>query len=250
MAEVAFETDRTILGNPDQTDWWSHSHVLVPYFAMYLGFPWWVVMGLTHIGEGIEALPILNANSRDDAAIVDPCQAAFGIIAFKVFEYLRICEVTFPYPKNSVLQLNMTWFKWIMTASVGCFPLILAVVLTATFGFHHDWIFTIAVSITAFLCWWYNQNCGKWRSYIQLAYPVGFSAAVVVANRFPYNPWLLSIWTHIPFIAMGIAIIIYKWRLALVAERNDDNGKFEGSTRLKNISTSDTESTQKSIDIV
>lgn len=200
---------------------------------MHLGLPWWAVQLMAHIFEGYEALPGIDWNSKHDAAIVDPVQAAFGIITFKVLEYFRVCEATFSYPKNSVPQFNAAWFNWALKCALPGIPLFLGATLTPVFGWHNDWIWTIAISVAASFTWWFSQNCGKWRSYLQFVYPIGFSGSVLIANRIPYSPWLLSIWVHSPVVITGIAIIIYNYRLALLAERNETTSTTATTSETK-----------------
>ena len=200
---MVFAADETILTNPDQTDWWSVTHVLIPFFGMFYGLEWYIVLLLIYFAEGIEALPAVSGTTVTDGLIVDPVQALLGILTFICLEKLGfVTPIVFP---TMLKQLTRTFFF----QALAWVPILATVITIArTKQYEYEWIYIIDFTFMAAILSYYNENViGK---ILVIVYTLVLSSTLTIVNRIPYNPFYTSLWFHIFLIPTFLWIIATK----------------------------------------
>jgi len=201
---MVFANDETILTNSDQPDHWSVTHVLLPWFFMLWGFPWYVPLLGVYFLKAIEALPFLDYATTTDALIVDPLQAIMGILAFGVLHEFGLSTVSFPLPlrKHKFKEWVLTGYSWLPT-------IILITVLELTDSFHLDWIYVFTFSGQA-VHTAYHQDTNAQKIAV-FTYPVVLSVLLASVNQIPYSAWFVSVYVHAPLLIPVLVIARRKW---------------------------------------
>ena len=201
---MVFASDKTILENPHQHDYWSTTHVLIPYFVMFWDFAWYVPLLALYFLKAIESLPWLDYATLQDALIVDPVQAIFGITAFSVFYNRGLLEVVspLPYKRNQFFDWWRSGAVWIPTLCV-----ITALEIFDEFRMDYLYIGTFAV-ISAYTAY-YQSNF--YQRVVAVLYPLITGILIVSLNRIPYSGWYTSIWIHCIFVVPALYIFYEKW---------------------------------------
>ena len=195
---MVFETDVHILTNPDQSDYWSNTHVLIPFFMMLWGFEWYVTLLVLYFWKAFEALPGIDYAQTQDALIVDPVQALMGILTFLTMQEFGYMRVAFPFPQN-----YSHFFPWLITGISWIPTLTVVIVLDVTDNFEYDWIYIFTFLCISLHAGYYQTN---WKQTIAvIAYPLILSALISMLNRVPFSGWYTSLYAHIvlvPFLFM------------------------------------------------
>ena len=213
---MVFDSDKTILTEHYQTDWWSIGHVLYFFFLMYADWTWWAALLLCYLYEGYEALPSITLVTPVDGLVVDPLQAYLGIITFYLLQEYKQIDVIQKFPSlNDTWQV---WAKYVLSFWYFVFAVTISLYLNHTSQQHKtEWITGLGFTVMALYRLWADK-----RGVLMVLYVVTYSGFVVGLNRIPYNPFFGSLYFHAPIVLTYFIIRIkklYKLRKELILEK-------------------------------
>jgi len=206
------QDDETILWQANQVDWWTSSHVMVPFFLMQTGLPWYWVLLIVYLWEGFEASQIIQnkvvSNTVQDGLIVDPTQAIMGIVTFLLLRHFQAVPVH-AYDKTQKNPL----FKFLLFNFLFFVPILVNGIILWVYTYHHnDWSFVIVCGIMSFYNAYEIKSLASTQSVRKIAatpiYVLAFTSIVVLCNRVKFNPWFGSIIFHTPIFLIFLYINI------------------------------------------
>lgn len=203
---MVFENDKTILTNPHQTDYWSTTHILIPWFCMLWGFPWYAPLLGVYIWKAVESLPWIDYATLTDALIVDPVETIFGILAFVLLEDVGYAVKAYEFP----WRYSQFW-DWLLTGWLWV-PTVLTTILIDVFNaFSYDWLYVFTFGLMAIF------TVLKQKTFAQkvcvFLYPVTLSILISALNTIPYSGWYTALWFHIMFIPLLFLYVVKIFRV-------------------------------------
>ena len=205
---MVYEQDTTILTNQHQHDWFTIGHVLYFFFLMFQGWSWWACMLLCYAFEGLEAV-VFDFVTVQDGLVVDPLQAAMGLVAFSVLEQLGCASVANKIPSLSAdrgewaaYALSYWWFVPPCAVSLSFHSKACSDCFT-----NNDWAFIVAFGAMALYRAWQEGGGRKW---LLPLYVLAFSGLSVGLNQVPYSPWFGSVYFHSPIVVVWAAMLLKK----------------------------------------